>query len=540
MFKFVIILSTILIYVSFLPFLHQISITPEDKIFMGTHNNALDYPIFISTIIQAERGSWTNLSKFTSEEQPGTLVHFYYIPFGKIGALFNLNPVVVYHLTRIITAFIFSLAVYLFIQYVFKITANENLGLTIVKRKLAFFLVLFSAPFVKIVTNPNGSKIFKPFLEWWSGADVFRRSVFIPHAMAKNILLLLIIIWMGKFLTGGKKLYYYLCLPAGIILGLLDPMNSIAILALLGIYALFLITSQKEKFISFLPKLFKIAIYFLMVGLSLIYINWVFNNTPWKTGKDWESQQYNQIGLFDYANHIGITFYLGVPGLILLVKRYKNIGSIVSLILAFASIFFLITGISRSFGLSTLRFFQVPVYVFLGVGASELIVSTISKFNRKLFSFLVLLTCIFILLISLPTYYFSLTSQFSEFKTQYPNLYVDKNIYQAALFLKENTPLNSAVLSDFTVGSVIPAISGNNVYVGHPVSTINFSQKEVLANKFLGGLMRAEEAKKTLIDGRVNCVFSYGNQRSNLEAKKYPFLKPIYSNSLVTIYEFRP
>jgi len=545
---FVFILSAILISLAFIPFFYQQSQTPKNSVFFQVHNNPLDYPMFISEIIQAQRGRWTFLATFTSEPQVGTLVHPIYIIIGKIGGLFNLQAPFLYNFSRMLVGFILSFSIYYFIKTTFLSTSRskDDICISKIKVKLAFFLALFSAGFA-IISFENGKlKLIGSFLEWWTGGDVLRRAIFQPHAMMKNTLLLLILIWMGKLLTGGKIKYLLLSLPAASLLGLLDPMNTMTILillALFGIYkgiAFLLILkskNSKKELNNLIVCYLYLVIYAIFALVSLSYMNWVFEFTPWKAVKDWEAKNFYYINIWHYANHIGLTFYLGIPGLFLLFWKKRNIFSFFSLSLALGSLFLLTSGITQKLGLSTLRFFQTPAYIFLAIGSSELI---ITLFNKIKAHYLKLLTLIFVLLItiiSIPSYIISFRNQFNEFQPWFWNIYPTKGYVNALMWLKNNSPLESVVLSNSLAGNIIPGISGNTVYVGHMVSTINYQQKDETVKKFLSGTMPENEARKLMKDGRIDFVILNWGEPERVEKNNYPFLKKVFQNEEASIYK---
>jgi len=547
---FAFLFSTILITAAFIPFFHETFQTPKDNIFLGTHNNALDYPMFISEIIQAQRGRWTFLAKFTSEAQPGTLVHPIYIPLGKLGALLNLPPPIVYHLARIIFGFTLALSTFYFIMQVFP--SNTKVGI-ISKRKLAFLLALFSAGFSQFDFSKWPPLPVDTYLGWWTGGDVLRRAVFQPHAMLKNTLLLLILVWMAKFLTGNSRKYLYFSLPAGLFLGLLDPMNTMTILLLLGFYGLYRTVKSGIKGLAtkniryeikeFLIYIFPLIIYFIFAGSALLYMNWVFSATPWRAVRDWEAHQFYTVPFWDYANHIGLTFYLGALGLLLLILKKRNIFTYYVIFLIVGPIFLITSGFTQKFGLSTLRFFQTPVYIFLAIASTEfisLIFFALRKIINTLFSArlcnLIFALCTLLLFIpSIPTYYLSYQNQYLEFKPWYWNIYPDKDFAAAADWLKLNTPLDSVVLSNSTAGNIIPAMSGNTVYVGHMVSTIDYGIKNDLVTKFLSGQMLPKDAKTILDNGRVDYVLLMWGEQYRVH---YPFLTKVYENPTTMIYRY--
>lgn len=556
---FVLILSSFLLFLSFIPLWYQIKQTPPQNIFLGVHNNPLDYPMFISEIIQAQNNRWTFLAKFTSEPQIGTLVHPIYLPLGKITGIFDISPVSTYHLGRIIFGLAMSFSIYYFICQLF--SSKEKAGF-LAKRKLAFLLALFSAGFTVLDWSKFPPSALSSYLPWWTGGDVLRRAAFQPHAMLKNILLLLIITWMGKLLVKNQKKYLFYSLPAGVLLGLLDPMNTLTILIMLGIYLFFkylfavVIYFFTRKYQALdkkiIPSLVSYLLYALFALFALLYTNWVFNNTPWKAVKDWEAHQFYLVPFWDYVFHIGITFYLGALGIFLLIFRRRNIFSYYILFLSVIPILLISSGYTQKFGLSTLRFFQTPVYVFLAIASTETIAFLFSLLFRfisflrlppfllSLSSFSVIFSVYFaVFLPSLPAYPYSLTQQINEYKTWYWNIYPDKKSYELMLWLKKNTSIEDVVLTNAFAGNILPAVSGNTVYIGHMVSTLNYEAKNIKVQNFLEGKMETKEAYQFLINSRINYLLLYWGENLRVESKNYPFIEKVYGNEAGFIYSFQ-
>ncbi len=319
-----IIASIFLIALSLIPTYWHYQDAPLGKVYLGTHNNALDYPMFVAVINRAQRGKWLNKAVFTSESQPQDFVHWIYIPLGKFTSLLSINAIATYQLGRIIFGLALSLATFYFISILF---GNKTTLLILG----SFFLTLFSAGFSRFAhingrLEPSGS-----YLSWWTGGDVLRRATFQPHAMLKNTLLLLILaLFTQKFKESRKinakisnfkfQISNLVLSLAGFLLGIHDPMNTLSIFGLLGLYSLFQLFKNRlnlAKTLAKLPiKLFLSYSVFSLLGLFLTF--WAFKYTPWKSVSNWESHQFYPVPFWEYANHLGPIFYLGIPGLLLL------------------------------------------------------------------------------------------------------------------------------------------------------------------------------------------------------------------------------
>ncbi len=543
---FAFIASATLIYTSFLPTINQFRQTPPGHIFLGTHNNSLDYPMFVGAINRSQRGLWTNKAIFTSEPQPPDLVHWIYIPLGKITSLFQIDAIHTYQIGRLFFAFTLALSTFYFISEIFNLSATK----LITRKSLllvigSFLLALFSAGFSKMVFEPK-IDFTGPFLEWWSGGDVLRRATFQPHAMLKNTLLLLNLTWFAQIFKAKFPLKRYpLLLIAGLLLGLHDPMNSISIFLCLGIYliAKFINTKFKFRLSQFLIP----AIYIAVSSIGLYATYWAFSQTPWKVVSDWESHQYRPIPVLEYANHLGPIFYLGIPGLILMLVDSLRKGSsldkfltLSSTLLTFGSITTILLGLSRYVHLSLLRFFQTPVHIFLSIGTAYLLYQFSLIINRKVALISYLLLVALTLVITLPAYPLSLRAQKDEWPTAYWNFYPDQGSITTLKKLTEVSHPDDIVLSSILPGMVIPITSGNIVYVGHMVSTINFEAKIFRTDKFFQGKMTGPEASEFVRSTGAKYLVTIFPEGSNVNDQKYPFLQPIEKGTTLQLYKIDP
>ena len=629
-----IIASIFLIALSLIPTYWHYQDAPLGKVYLGTHNNALDYPMFVAVINRAQRGKWLNKAVFTSESQPQDFVHWIYIPLGKFTSLLSINAIATYQLGRIIFGLALSLATFYFISILF---GNKTTLLILG----SFFLTLFSAGFSRFAhingrLEPSGS-----YLSWWTGGDVLRRATFQPHAMLKNTLLLLILaLFTQKFKESRKinakisnfkfQISNLVLSLAGFLLGIHDPMNTLSIFGLLGLYSLFQLFKNRlnlAKTLAKLPiKLFLSYSVFSLLGLFLTF--WAFKYTPWKSVSNWESHQFYPVPFWEYANHLGPIFYLGIPGLLLLslstiqnskkpsdtrtklaisqvpfwrkftqpavnllirMKKLLLAGEYVdsderqhpsyqresatigfdksdtkrlqvswqqlepnkflvrsSSILTFSALFMILSGITKDSGLSTLRFFQTPVHIFLSIGTAYLLwilakilaqsIHRISNFKFQISNLIYCLLVATTLLITLPAYSISLESQRQEWSTLYWNIYIDRESLKTLEKLKDISDVDDVVMGNDLVGQVVPTVSGNIVYVGHMVSTINFTQKFALTRSFFSGKMSLSEARQFLLDSHAKYLVTMYPEGEKVNPQTLPYLTPIDIGPTLQLY----
>ena len=525
----VILITTVIISFSFLPVIKNSTIAPPNTVYTMVHNYTLDYYIYLSFIVQGQQGNLLAHELHTSEPHLGSLSHILYLGAGWITGPLNLPPFIVYQLLRLVSAVFLALTIYWFISLFFKKPKD---------RILAFFLSYASTglPLVAHLTQLDGVK----------------RSAFLPHWTFENALFLLALgfIFKNKIITSGVIIF---------ILNLFSPFHSGIILisyftfillsgaanifggAIKIFRAQLLDPSQRAcehgkillqaKKIFANQKIFNLLTLILFFLPSFIYINLAYSSGPLLNIRLWEARQFEDINFFlnNYLLTIGPTIFIAPLGALIAIKRggIKNLSILTISIIVYLLLFSL--PLTRLLGISNFRFHNFPTFVFLGI-FSFYVISQVkySKVRNLIFAV--------IIIISSVSYYQSY-KQLSAEGANFPyNHYVPRDLYDGFLYLKETSDKKKdVVLTGFVAGNMLPGVSGNRVFIGHQVSTINFQAKQALVEKFFSNQMTLTEAQKFLKDNYITYVF-IGPEESGFTPSKYSFLKPVFDRG-VKIYK---
>jgi len=529
--------SSILILISLIPYFHQVKMTPPDKVFLGVHNNLLDYPMYIADIKQAKAGRVTFYVQYTSEDQKPTFVHFPYLFLGTIGRIGNMDDIALYHVGRVLFGLLLSCSYYYFICQVFK-DKKMRLG--------AFFLTLFSGGLIKYGLNSEGVREAGTYLSWWTGGDTIRRATFQPHGMFKTVLFIFSLSFIGKYIRGDGKKYYFLAVCLVPLLGLLDPVGVAGVMFLIWGYLGYKTIRwiiKKESVSNIFVKLLPFLAYSVAFLPFLIYMNWVFRETPWVSIKEVEKGWYNQVVFAEYAGQFGITLFAGLLGIPFFIKKVKGVFGWMCLGLIIPVMVLILTRVGYILGFYNLRFFGFPLQLFMAILSVSLfyqiglwIAKVMKKGLGKARNYMLVIVLV-VIAFSVPTYFVSLRIQKEEFKTEYFNLYPSKSFWKTGMWMEENIPYDKAVLSNTLAGGIIPAVSGNRVYIGHIVSTLNYVEKEGLMNTFFAGEMNEDTAYQFIKNGNIEYVLCLWGEKAIIASKNYSFLKMVYNDSYeATIY----
>ena len=148
-----------------------------------------------------------------------------------------------------------------------------------------------------------------------------------------------------------------------------------------------------------------------------------------------------------------------------------------------------------------------------------------------------------LLIICLPISTLFITyRRIAEIKTGNRWFYLTAEEGKAFDFLNNNTENNSGVLASYTIANYLPVHTNNRVYFGHFLQTPEADKKIELLYGFFGNLFSESEAEKFIVSNNIDYIW-WGIEEKEITAKteektlKYSFLKPVYENETVTIYQ---
>ncbi len=206
------------------------------------------------------------------------------------------------------------------------------------------------------------------------------------------------------------------------------------------------------------------------------------------------------------------------------------------------TLFVLFSSFVKTF-LLNFRFLGIPLQVFWGTLGGLVVVWLAKKVSSKInYKLTMIILCLLIFLTTLPSYIVSIRMQDKEFTPPVSfNIYPYKTLYSGLLWLEKNTKPEDIVFSDITLGNLIPAYSGNMVYVGHSISTVNYQKKLLDVAKFYKTGMSDLDARKFLLQRRIKYViWSYDEWGHKGDPQKYAsFLTLKFGNSEIQIYEVK-
>jgi len=513
-----IILSLIFIIAGFLAQIHTLFNVPQDRINLGIHNYYADYHIYLSEITQGTNGSIFVSDKFTAEPHQKILFRPIFPLAGFLLKPLNLPPQIIYHLLRLFSVLLLFTASYFFLSLFLK---------TKKARLFAFFLAFASASFPKIPFRQT-IEVYT-FFNWWTSTSLPARINFIPHHTLANALLIIILILFVNGFRQRKTKFFLFAGLLGLYISLSTPSYIVLLFLFLLIYSLYNLYLKKIN----LPKLLIYNSSFLILScFGLLYIYRVYQFSPWRQINDWVTTQSYNVVIHEYLLSLGPMAIFAILGIIAFVKSKKTN---LCFPLTFLTAFFIILISVSLFPkiINPIRLIEVPISIFFSLFS----VYFIAKIQKKLKFASYLNIALLVILLSLPAYKIDFLDPLKKINFSAYNYFPSKNLYQGLIYLKNNTKSNQVVLSMSTLGNIIPAISSNTVYLGHPVSTLNYDQKTNQVKSFYQGQMTSDQAEKFLNQNKISCIiWAFEEKPLGSPAQTYPFLKQIFANPDITIF----
>jgi len=134
----------------------------------------------------------------------------------------------------------------------------------------------------------------------------------------------------------------------------------------------------------------------------------------------------------------------------------------------------------------------------------------------------------FVILTGLPSSFYIFAKRINETKNNNPWFYFPHTTQEVLDFLNKTQPGRVLTL-DPHLASLIPAHTGQHVYLGHQDLTPNYANKIKKANTFYQGQLSLSQAKSFLTQNQINYIIT------QKEPAPYPFLISIFHTPNIQI-----
>lgn len=544
----------LLLFFSFSPSLYELfqtgNIEPGREM-VYEHGWAPDFNLYLSKMYQGAHGRWLVHELYTYENHEGSLVQIFYLLLGKIGGWLGMSPTVTYHLSRLIFGACFLLVLALLCLQLFP---KSQWALA------AFWLAVTTSswPIWKLDDVIHGRFWFGSFMPWWTIIDPLNRLTAMPHLLAGQALLFLVIylVFWGQP-KGQNRLGFSLILGSlGIAMGLIFPPVLLVSLALLWLTVISRVVYDygRQRRLKIEARFLMIVIvYTMMSALILVYLSILTTQSPWKRLNDINLVDPLSFPLYEFVLANGPFFWLALFGSIFILwqiwrkKTTRQLLDFVPIVIWFSVIFSLMVLFRQIPTQNALRFTQVAHFGPTGL-LSAYALSLLARYRRRLALGLLAL----VLLLGLghmgQTAYWNMAFIHQRVIATQPDvprfpqvMYPWKEFMDAIRYLEARTPEDAVILADETMASYIPAYSGRRVYCCH-ANTPDKEKRQVSVWAFYQGTLPTDAHTWLKTLGISFVVF--GQQEKETAAmygisditSKYAFLVPVYKNKRVIIY----
>lgn len=513
---FVTLITVLVVVIVFLPFVFGILNTPPGYYFTGFYlGETWDTGTYYAFIEQVRQGHFLFKNIFTSESQPRNFFNPFWLTIGLTAKIFNLSTPIVYQLFRFILIVIFCFLLYLFLAFFLE---------SRIYRKVTFILILFS----------NGlffSFLFikKIFLSKFIEGTVFNSLTASPHHPTSLIFILAIILLMILAFKENKVKYSLLAGFLGLILFQFHPFNIPIIWSILGVYLIINFILDKKINFSWL-KYYLILI--LISGLWAFYYFYLLSSNI--TFKIWAKQNILGTPNFYYAIVLGygFLFILAILGTFLFYKQRK---------LLFLTTWFLVAPILIYLPVDWQRRlingWQIPLMIFATLALVWLFKLIKNKFPKYYFIYFEII--IIILVFSSLFNLINIGSNVMVYNKGVFPYYISQEEIAAINFLKNNISEEKIIFSGFESSHFIAAFSARTIFFGHSIQTAQHQKKANQMIWFFFSPFSDSKKIEFLKNYKINYIYFTDREKKigNFDPENKNYLKPIFQNNEVTIYQ---
>lgn len=539
--RFVILLSSVLIFITSLPLIFGWLIRPINTQFTGVHMAMLnDWFVYFSYIEQVKQGHFLLLDLFTSEPHQAVFNPFW-LTVGLLAKCFKLSNILAFNFVRVLLIPIFVGLSYLFVSIIF----ND-----LKKRKIVLLILTFSSGvgfllidrLVRFQGNFVDGRFNWPMDLWVPESNIFATLYYSPHLIASLILILFILLFTVLF-VGNKKIIY--SIPAGLaslFLILFHPFHALTIFSVILVYLGLIILVRRQIVWSYIFYYFIIA---LISFPAIIYYATLIRHdyvTRLKYVQNVCLTPPFWITIFGF----GILFFLALGGIWLLLRKkmsnlkvdsplvFLGVWFLVQFCLLFSPVLFqrrLVEGLH--FPMVVLSLIAWYYFYEHYLKEKNKLKQLIDNQKEVLFIFiLIFLSLSNLFLVSGDIYMYQSRKEFT---------YIDKSLIEAMDFLKNKK--NSFVIFNTSqnIVNIVPAFTGKSVYVGHGVETVNFFSKQNEVDWFFDTNRQEKIEKDFLANRSIDYIFYTDKERQlgeyDPQAKEY--LQLVFENDKVKIYQVK-
>lgn len=528
--RWVILVSAILILLSSLPYLAGFSAQKGGDVFVGTVYDRPDYAVHMGAMRAGWSGGWQYRMRFSSEPHRGVYTKLAYIFLGHLARFSGLSLVGMYHIARIVFGFVSCLLIYAVLAWCFQ---------EIFWRRVAFLFSTLASGlgWLQLIFGWVPSTNISPIDFWLSDAYYFFGLIAFPHFTAITALTL------GILLCGIAYLFlprwYYIAIMSVCVLALqsFQPYAPIfADIALVGIVLSNWLQSGRIQWVV----VFGLAVFAAVQIPILAYNAWVFGSDP-----VWEGFIAQNVTLSPPPVYIlwgfGVLLPLALIGFLrIALKSFAHqIEPGMNEAIPFWAFAFwgLGGGLLAYFPTLLQRRFLHAMTIPLAILATEGLRGGLfpwinSMAGGKLIRWYGILALSIVGFTSISSLLLSFGGVL-QVRMVPDEYYIPNSVIQAIDWLGSNTPARSVILAAPETSFALVERTDLTAFLGHPIETVHYDDKVKMARAFYCG----DLSQGALSPANVDMVISgpYEDQFMGCEPK-FTHQSLVYSRDGVQIF----
>ena len=516
--------------------IHPYTIEPQGSTYLYLRGHL----VYTSYIRQAKDGAWSLFMSHTTRPMHSIYTPMFFVALGKIAAIFNIDPPVIYMASRIFASYALFLAVYWLVKV---IIPKKLYSKTLHISAILFILALEPGPFLTdLGWNPM---LWKPAIFSYYPQVAVQRHFGLPHHTMGEAVGLLFLGLFFLFLSKPTLSRLWLLFVTGIAGTLiLPPYFTILGIVVFIPWILYAITDK-----SFRKMVIPLLVSGLAVGGTAFFVyHEISKGYPYKwTNLDEKRWVANADVLINYLSSL----ILYVPFISLLwisiLRLWRSFDANLRRLISVATSWIIIPPILVPvsslpwFPMANFRLMDGYNYVPAGILAAFGVSYGMKIFKSRAVIGLTrgFLVSGVIFTSTMLTYIY--TAQIiKDQRFFWNNVYLDNSHWRAFSFLR-TVPKWSGIIVMNHFGEIIPEFASVKTFLGSTPGFSDWEERFHIATSFYSGLLTDDQARTTLQKEHISFVYYSDEERYyNISGTLYPnILTPIFDEGIVMIYKVK-
>jgi len=542
--RFVLIIISIVLVLTSIPYLYAYLSAPPDKQFMGIMLDVPDHGQYFSWMRELSTSALAS-NKLTPEANEPVFFNLLWWGLGHLKRWLGLSLDLTFQIFRLISGGLLLATGYLVIA--------RFLG-EVEQRRAAFLVFTFGSGFGWVLvllkyTVTNGVLYF-PLDVFIAEGNTFLGIMAYPHFIAAALYILVFILFLEslakeQFLESLAKEQIRYAVFAGLFAQFLGWQHAYDLVLVYGILLTFVLAKGFQRKAVPRNSLKALIVIGLLSFWPALYSVLLTTFDPvWGEVLD----QFANAGVFT-PNLLHLPILMGAAFLMALAAfflerpdRLREKRDAEILLLAWFGANFLLIYIPTDFQIHLLNGWQLPIAILATTFVYKYVLPYLRNFRpgAKLHA----MVCkpgaipLLLLLLVVPTNIYLWSWRFFDLSRHDYPFYLHVDEIQALRWLEDHAEGDDVIISSLTIGQYIPAWTGARAYLAHWAQTLDFYSKRENVELIFDNSTSPAEREAILTAGSVDYVF-YGPAERKLgiySPREADFLIEIYSKGEVTIY----